>query len=263
MTTRGSRIGLRLVALVAVLAITEHRLTENGFQVVEDPIPELWEEVPHPGWESAPAVEQRSEDGTVTAARSAAQELNCAILLSLDRSSPHRLTSVANGVHFDIDADGDLDRVSWTDAASDVAFLAMDRDGDGKITSGTELIGGHTLPDARNGLSALVTLAARAVGGERTALLDGDHPLFLALSLWTDANHNGISEEAELRPAHEVISTIGLGYRRHHRRDQYGNQSRYRGFVHVRTAPGLNRAMTPEEEIARTRPVYDVCFVAP
>ena len=62
---------------------------------------------------------------------------------------------------FDVDADGDLDEVAWTEAGTDVAFLALDRDGDGRISSGQELIGDRTVPGARNGVRALTELAAQ------------------------------------------------------------------------------------------------------
>jgi hypothetical protein len=182
------------------------------------------------------------------------------MVLSLDLRNPYRLTSVEDGVQFDIDADGDVEQVSWTEAGSDVAFLARDRNDDGMITDGRELISDHTIPGERNGFNALLSLASAELNGERRGLLDGRNPLFSRMLLWTDANHNGLSEEAELRAASELISTIGLSYRRHHRRDQHGNESRYGGFVHVRTAPGLNLPTTPGDDGSRNRPLYDVCL---
>ena len=166
-----------------------------------------------------------------------------------------------DGILFDIDADGDLDQVSWTEAASDVAFLALDRNGDGKITSGIELIGEHTLPGVKNGPNALIALASETLAGERRAVVDSENPLLFQLSLWTDANHNGISEAAEVRSAHQVVSDIGLGYQRHHRKDQHGNESRYRGFVHLRTEPGPNRVTSSQDDIDRRRWMYDACLV--
>ncbi len=55
---------------------------------------------------------------------------------------------------------------------------------------------------------------------------------------------------------------IGLGYQRHRRMDSHGNQSRFRGFVHVRTAAGKNMPMTAEDDHARVRHMYEVCLVA-
>jgi len=185
--------------------------------------------------------------------------MNCPTVISTDPNSQYALTAVENGVLFDIDADGDLDRVAWTEPATDVAFLALDRDGDGRITSGHELIGDHTLPGVTNGPNALMQLAAHPGTWAR---LDSDNPLFAKMRLWRDANHNGTSEASEVRPAEDELSAIGLGYERHARIDSHGNQSRFRGFVHIRTAPAKNMATTPEDDKARRRYMYDVCLVA-
>jgi hypothetical protein len=254
------RIVLCLLAGLLILLVAERRLSDGERHGPEDPTPALWEEARHPRRPPAPPVEQ-SQPGMVTPVTYAAPSLNCPFVLSVDRSSPYTLTSVEDGVRFDIDADGVPDQVSWTGAGSDVAFLALDGNGDGRITSGKELIGGQTLPGVRNGPNALIALANEALGGEPGAVVDSQNPLLFKLLLWTDANHNGISETAELVSAHHVVSDIGLGYQRHHREDRHGNESRYRGFVHVRTEPGLNRVTTAEEDVGRRRSMYDVCLV--
>jgi hypothetical protein len=82
------------------------------------------------------------------------------------------------------------------------------------------------------------------------------------MRLWRDVNHDGKSDAGELRPAEDELAAIGLGYGRHRRMDGHGNQSRLRGFVHVRTAPGKNTAIAPEDDRARRRYMYEVCLVA-
>jgi hypothetical protein len=243
-----------LLVLLAILLMnsrtSEDRLPGNDW------IPPLWNEAVHSDWPSV----RSSEGKLVTVVDTGNPRVNCPMVLSLDLRNPYRLTSVEDGVQFDIDADGDLDQVSWTEASSDVAFLARDRNDDGLITDGRELMSDHSIPGERNGFNALLSLASAELNGEHRALLDGRNPLFSRMLLWTDVNHNGLSEEAELQAASELISSIGLGYRRHHRRDQHGNESRYGGFVHVRTAPGLNLPTTPGDDASRTRPLYDVCL---
>ena len=64
-----------------------------------------------------------------------------------------------------------------------------------------------------------------------------------------------------MKPAADELAAIGLGYPPHRRLDSHGNQSRYRGFVHLRTEPGRNRALEPEDDRSRRRYIYEVCLV--
>jgi len=113
--------------------------------------------------------------------------------------------------------------VAWTEPNSSVAFLAIDRDRDGQITSGRELFGNFTVPGASNGFLALRTLAMQTNGGILRGSVSNDDPLFTDLLLWTDSNHNGISESWELTAAGDLISEVGLGYQIMPRRDGHGN----------------------------------------
>ena len=58
----------------------------------------------------------------------------------------------------------------------------------------------------------------------------GADTAFDSLRMWTDLNHDGISQPAELRSLEEAgILRIGLDYRRSHRTDRYGNEFRFLG----------------------------------
>jgi hypothetical protein len=250
------RIIVCLLVALATLFVAEIRLSHGGHNFTEPPPPALWENAQPPGRPSPSPVVTRAAHGLTVTYPS--PWMNCATIISTDPNSQYALTAVENGVLFDIDDDGDLDQVAWTAPATDVAFLARDRDGDGRITSGRELIGDRTVPGVANGPNALMRLA---VHPDTWPQLDSDNPLFGELRLWRDANHNGKSEPSELRRAADELSTIGLGYERHRWTDSYGNQSRFRGFVHVRTAPRKNMATTPEDDQARRRYMYEVCLV--
>ena len=234
-----------LLTMLTIFVVTQHRLSDGGIRAGHHDTPELWQPVHH--------------GSAVTATLHAARTLDCPLVLSLARNSPYAFTSADGGVSFDLDADGDRDRVAWTAAESDVAFLALDQNGDTRITSGKELVGRHTVPGATNGVGALMRLAEQ-LSGTVAGSVDRHHPLLSRLLLWTDRNHNGVSEAAELRPAHHVLSDIGLGYFRHHLKDQHGNESRFRSFVHVRTEAGTGRTSLSPHDEAWTRWIYDVCL---
>ena len=151
----------------------------------------------------------------------------------------YRLTSLENGVRFDLDADGVPEQVSWTRQDSDDALLAMDRNGNGTIDSGAELFGNATpaYPEGDvttpNGFEALKFLELPDYGRNRPdATLDGRDVSFSRLLLWRDANHNGISEPDELVPATAAgVVAIPTDYKTKRRVDKYGNQFRQRGTV--------------------------------
>ena len=250
------RMPLFAVALLLLLVAAEMRLSRGEPNYSEPPPPHLWEHAQPPGrWSPSPVVVRAARGMSITYPDPSS---NCTLVVSTNPRSSYALTSADRGVRFDVDADGDLDQVAWTEAGTDVAFLALDRDGDGRISSGSELIGDRTVPGARNGLSALTELAAQT---EPLSTVHRGIPLFETLRLWTDANHNGVSEVDEVQPAADELAAIGLGYTPHRRLDSHGNQSRYRGFVHLRSEPGRNRALSPEDDRTRRRYIYEVCLV--
>jgi hypothetical protein len=150
----------------------------------------------------------------------------------------YRLTSVEDGVAFDLDGDGTLEQMAWTRADSDDAFLALDRNRNGRIDDGTELFGNYTSayanarqPRTPNGFEALRFLEGPDFGVSRAdAIIDARDEAFGRLLLWTDTNHNGISEPEELRPAHAAgVRAIGTDYKEKRRVDRFGNEFRQKG----------------------------------
>jgi len=155
-----------------------------------------------------------------------------------------RLTDLAGGVRFDLNGDGIAEKLSWTAPGSDDAWLAFDRDGDGRISTGAELFGNFTyqadstLAEERNGFLALAEFDAAATGrnggfgGNDDGIIDRKDAVFSSLRLWQDVNHDGVSQPSELHTLQELgLASLELGYRLAKRTDEHGNQFRYRAKV--------------------------------
>jgi hypothetical protein len=97
-----------------------------------------------------------------------------------------KLTSVDNGVYFDLDADGTIDKVAWTDYQDtfDNAFLIYDKNNNGMVDNGSELFG-----DQSGSSTGFEELAKYDDNGDGIIdPLDGIYPI---LQLWVDLNKNG------------------------------------------------------------------------
>ncbi|MGP1449158.1 MAG: calcium-binding protein, partial [Filifactor alocis] len=110
------------------------------------------------------------------------------------------LHSVENGVYFDLDNNGTKEKTSWVDKQD--GFLVMDQNGNGKIDTGAELFGEKVL--LKNGQysdGAIDVLSEFDENGD--GIIDDKDSVFDKLMIWQDLNHNGISEEGELKTLKE------------------------------------------------------------
>jgi hypothetical protein len=166
--------------------------------------------------------------------------------LVINLSGPYKLSGLDDPVSFDIRADGHPLTIGWTARGEDVAFLVLDRNGNGRIDDGSELFGNATpLNQGGRAPNGFVALAQYDANGD--GLADAADPVWSQLLLWVDSNHNGVSEPGELRAiAGSPITAVEFQYHWTGRRDQSGNWFGYEGHLH---------------EGKRVRSFYDVFFV--
>jgi hypothetical protein len=151
---------------------------------------------------------------------------NCPVILPMGQSQDLRFSKASEGVLFDINGDGVKEQVSWPAANTDnVGFLFLDRNGNGAVDSGAELIGNASPEEKGNGFDVLIDLAPGRYS------LTTEDVLFQQLQLWQDRNRDGVSQQGELQPLSNIYSEIGLGYIKHNRRDGAGNKFKFEGWA--------------------------------
>jgi hypothetical protein len=128
------------------------------------------------------------------------------VVLDLNGDGVHT-TSAANGVNFDLEANGTVNKVGWVDTND--GLLALDRNGDGLINNGAELFGSATQTatgTADNGFAAMASMDSNHDG-----ILSNLDLNFDKLKVWVDANHDGISQAGELKGLADYhIASINL-----------------------------------------------------
>lgn len=114
------------------------------------------------------------------------------------------LKNTDKGIMFDINGDGKKELTSWI--SGDDAFLALDRNLNGKIDNGKELFGDQN--GMENGFLELSKLDQ-----DKNGILNFKDPMFSKLLLFKDINGNGETNEGELIPLSKAgISSINLNY---------------------------------------------------
>jgi Ca2+-binding RTX toxin-like protein len=134
------------------------RWTWNGLEIISDD--------EHNGWSLAPVI--------------------------FDLAGLGLASAFGPSVAFDVDGQGPREQVQWLNPQ--FAFLALDRNGDGAITSGLEI---SFVQDRAGAATDLEGLAAYDSNGD--GLLSAGDERFGAFRVWQDADSDGVSDPGELK----------------------------------------------------------------
>lgn len=147
-------------------------------------------------YQGAPIVVAIEEDGPT--------DLLAPIAIDLDGDGVELIERHDSSVRFDVEGSGTSVRTGWV--AADDGFLALDRDGDGRIGNGREISFVEDLPGAQSDLEGLAAFDSNADG-----FFDANDARYSEFVIWQDGNQNGRSDEGELRTLNAVgIQAINL-----------------------------------------------------
>ena len=118
------------------------------------------------------------------------------LILDLNGDRNYTINLERSRAYFDLDANGFAERTAWVDPND--ALLVLDRDNDGKITSGQELFGDQTtLSNGDKAASGFEALAE--FDDNKDGKIDAKDIVYAKLRLWQDANGDGVSQADELK----------------------------------------------------------------
>jgi hypothetical protein len=79
-------------------------------------------------------------------------------------------------------------------------------------------------------------------GGNGDGVIDSHDQIYKSLLLWTDENHDGLTQPGELQSlAARGVEAIELQYQEVRRQDRYGNDFKYRARIHKAQGQGMER----------------------
>lgn len=128
------------------------------------------------------------------------------------------LTGLKDGVRFDLDNNQYDEKTAWIGTTD--GFLCIDKNGNKRIDNGSELFGDRfIMPNGQKsstGSEALASLDDNKLDKEnpyKDGIIDAKDSEFKNLRVWIDANHNGYTDDDELKTLEELkIKSIDLSF---------------------------------------------------
>lgn len=176
-------------------------------------------------------------------------ECNTPLVLAFENQSVRYTTEMAGS--FDMTGLGLSVAMDWPTAAT--PWLAIDRDGNGRIDDGSELFGTATRVGrdqrAPNGFFALAALDENEDG-----VIDAKDSAFSKLLVWRDADANRTSDAKELSPVANELSSIALAYKVDSKCDGRGNCEVERAEIRFLSSDGQERTGSVVDVHLRKQP---------
>ena len=170
-----------------------------------------------------------------------------------------KFTSVDDGVMFDIDADGKIDKVAWTTRQTkfDNAFLVLDKNNNGQVDNGSELFG-----DQNGAETGFGELAKYDDNGDK--LITKADAIFDKLRLWVDFNKDAHVDKGEWKTLEEAgITELSTEYKvetdadGNVKTDSHGNKVGFVGWFKQKVETVVNGVKTFVEKV---KTMIDVFF---
>lgn len=129
------------------------------------------------------------------------------IILDLDGDGVEMRSIKKAKASFDMNGDGVADNTGWVGKGD--GFLVIDRNGDGRITTASELSFLTEKPNAKSDLDAL-----GALDSNRDGKIDSSDARFGELKIWVDRDGDGVTDDGELKSlADHGVASISLAGR--------------------------------------------------
>ena len=130
------------------------------------------------------------------------------LIIHLSNDDKIVLSTLDDGVNFDLDKNGFAEKTAWI--GEEEGFLALDVNHNGVIDDGGELFGDKFIMpnnlESSTGFEALQSL-----NDNDDNVINSEDSVFESLLVWVDSNHNGQSEESELRSL-EQLGIVSIGF---------------------------------------------------